>query len=388
MVADEPRTDPVLGRYPYEQLGELRELAAKLPGGMVDLSVGSPVDPAPPGVRASLAEATGVEPYPASAGSVQFRSAAAAWMERRFGVRIDPAVVAASIGTKELIAGLPGMLALSGWLRPRRVERDTVLYPEISYPTYAVGALLAGMRAVPVAADERGGLDVSTISDEDAARAVVLWINSPANPTGALTDLEACARWGRERGVLVASDECYVELTWEGRPETILEQGMEGVVAVHSVSKRSSAAGLRAGFYAGDPSLVRSLSELRKHAGLMVPGPVQGAAAAALAAHEHAAAQREIYRARLVRLCRVFDSIGLSADLPAGGFYLWPAVPDHIEDAWALARLLAEDLGVVVSPGTFYGEQENRHVRVAATQPDSLIGLLEQRVAQRSAGRG
>ena len=215
-----------------------------------------------------------------------------------------------------------------------------MLYPAISYPSYAMGAELAGCRAVPVPVTADGRSDLAAIDPADAERALCLWVNSPANPTGHLDDLGAAAEWGRAHGVPVLSDECYVEFTWDGPGRTILEHGLDGVLAVHSLSKRSNLAGVRAGFYAGDPDLVHYLSELRKHAGFMVPGPVQAAAVAAWADEAHVDEQRAVYLRRLERFAEILAGIGVDAPMPGGGFYLWAPAPDG--DAWALVRRLAD----------------------------------------------
>ena len=213
--------------YPYERLDGLRAAAAALPGGAVDCSIGTPCDPPPAAVVAALADSGTERGYPASIGSVAYRQAAAAWITRRFGVDVDPgAQVAACIGTKEFVASLPR------YLRLRHPDRDTVLYPAVSYPSYAMGAALAGCRAVPVALDQKFRIDISSIASRDARRALCLWVNSPGNPAGGLDDLGAAAAWGRDNGVLVASDECYAEFTWEGPPRTILEHSTDGVLAV------------------------------------------------------------------------------------------------------------------------------------------------------------
>ncbi len=351
--------------YPYDRLDDLRRMAEKLPGGSVDLSIGTPCDPPPPAVVAALAASGTERGYPPSVGTAAFREAAAAWLGRRAGVAVDPAHLAACIGTKEFVAGVPH------WLRLRTPDRDTVLYPAISYPSYAMGATLAGCRAVPYSS-------LSEIEPADAERALCLWVNSPANPTGELADLRAAAAWGRAAGVPVLSDECYIDYTWQGEPASILAAGPDGVVAVHSLSKRSNLAGARAGFYAGDPELVHYLSELRKHAGLMVPGPVQDAAVAAYGDMAHVDEQRERYRARLALMADALAAIGVECDVPAGAFYLWVPAPGG--DAWALTRRLAEEAGAVVSPGEFYGPAGAGHVRIAVVQPDDRIALVAERL--------
>jgi aspartate/methionine/tyrosine aminotransferase len=382
--------------YPFDKLHPLAALGAKHPGGLVDLSVGTPVDPPPPAVVEALATSGAERGYPSGVGSERLLGACRAWMVRRFGVEVGEHAVAACIGTKELVAGIPH------WLRLRSPAKSVVLYPEISYPTYAMGALLAGARPVPVPARSGGGLDLDAIDEADAAAALCLWTNSPSNPTGALDDLAAAAEWGRARGIPVLSDECYTEMTWEGRPRTILEHGSQGVLAVHSISKRSNAAGLRCGFYAGDEELVRYLSELRRHAGFMVPGPVQAAAAVALEDDDHVMVQRERYLRRLRRFVDILGSVGLSARLPAGGFYLWVAVdtvPERLAvalrrcpagtpgtdadatPAWAVTAALAAAGGVLVSPGDFYGPAGSRFIRVALVAPDERLELVAQRLA-------
>jgi succinyldiaminopimelate transaminase len=367
--------------YPYERLGPIRAKAAALPGGMVDLSVGSPCDPPSPAVLAALAspdDSGATRGYPSSAGSPAARQAAADWMARRFGVSIDPALVALCIGTKEFVGGLPG------WLHLRDPSRDTVLYPELSYPTYEMGALLAGLRAVRVPVDDEFRLRLSpdAVSEADAARALVLWVNSPGNPAGQLDDLAAAAEWGRRRGVLVASDECYAELTWKGPPRTVVGHGggptsMDGVLAVHSLSKRSNLAGLRFGWYTGDPEVVRFLRDVRQHGGFMVRGAVQLAGATALADQDHADAQRQRYSERLGRLQEILAAVGVEAPMPEGGIYLWAPAPDG--DAWALSARLAAEAGLVVSPGEFYGPGGAGYVRVAAVAPMDRIELVASR---------
>lgn len=358
--------------YPYDRLDELKALADRHEGGCVDLSIGTPVDPPPAFVVEALAASGAERGYPFSIGSAAYREAASAWMARRLGVEVGPELLAACIGTKELVAGLPH------WLRLRTPSLDTVLYPAVSYPSYEMGAILAGCRAVPVPVDEQWRLDLDAIDPADAERALCLWVNTPGNPAGGLDDLGAAAAWGRTHGVPVFSDECYVEFTWDGDRHTILEHGLDGVVAVHSLSKRSNLAGVRAGFYAGDPELVGYLRELRKHAGFMVPGPVQAAAVAAFGDDAHVDEQRERYRARLLRMQGLLDGMGVEAPLPGGGFYLWVPAPGG--DAWAFARRLAEEAGVLVSPGEFYGSVAADHVRLALVATDDRLDLVAARL--------
>lgn len=369
MVAGMPSVDApapfVPPPYPYDRLDDLKPLADALPGGLVDLSIGTPCDPPPPLVVEALARSGAERGYPPSIGTAAYREAAAGWMARRLGVTVEPSAVAACVGTKELVAGIPQ------WLRLRRPDLDTVLYPAISYPTYAMGATLAGCRPVPYT-------DLAEISADDARRALCLWVNVPGNPTGALADLGAAAAWGRARGVPVLSDECYVEFTWDGPPRTILQHGSDGVLAVHSLSKRSNLAGARAGFYAGDAELVHYLAEVRKHAGFMVPGPVQAAAVAAWSDDQHVSDQRRRYQQRLAAMRAALAAIGVDAPLPQGAFYLWAPAPEG--DAWALTRRLAEQGGALVSPGEFYGPAGAGHVRVAVVQPDERIALVAERL--------
>jgi succinyldiaminopimelate transaminase len=357
--------------YPYDRLEGLKKLAARHDGGPVDCSIGTPVDAPPDFVMAQLATGVGARGYPASAGSPEYRAAAAAWLNRRFGVTVQLDDLAACVGTKEFVA------SLAQYLHLRTPARDTVLYPGVSYPTYAMGATLAGLRAVPVAL-KGGELDLASISPDDAQRALVLWSNSPSNPTGGLDGLEAVATWGRTHDVLVASDECYADYTWIGRPRSILEHGSTGVLAVHSVSKRSNLAGVRAGFYAGDTEVVAFLRLVRQHAGLMVPGPVQSAVALAYGDDEHVEVQRVRYRARLELISEALSVVGVDAPLPDGAFYLWCSMPGV--DGWRLAEMLADVSGLIASPGELYGDAGAPYVRIAVVQPDERLELVASRL--------
>jgi succinyldiaminopimelate transaminase len=373
--------------YPYDRLDQAQKLASAHRGGIVDLSIGTPTDPPPAVAMAALAglddtgrpadESGAARGYPPSIGTQELRLAIQHWTKARLGVGVPLDALAVCVGTKEFVATAPQ------WMKLRYPGRDTVLYPAVSYPTYEMGAQLAGLRAVAVPLDSSWRMDLGSVSAGDASRALMLWVNSPGNPSGALDDLSAAAAWGRSMGVPVFSDECYAEFTWEGPPETILGQGsgpdgIDGVVAVHSVSKRSNMAGMRVGWYAGDHELIGYLREVRKHAGFMVPGPVQRAAAAALGDQTHVEVQRDRYRERLLRAREILVGLGAQTALPAGGFYLWSPAPDG--DEWAWTDWLARKGGVLVSPGSFYGPGGAGYIRLAMVTGVDRLDLVASRL--------
>jgi aspartate/methionine/tyrosine aminotransferase len=295
-------------------------------------------------------------------------------MQHKFEVSIPTSQIAACIGSKEFVATTPQYMKL------RSPDRDTVLFPAVSYPTYEMGAILAGCRPVAVPMTPTGGLDVAKISASDISRALMIWSNSPNNPTGDLDDLKSIAQWGRKNNVPVFSDECYVEFTWSRQPESILQHGVDGVIALHSLSKRSNLAGVRVGFYAGDNDIVNYLKEVRKHVGMLVPGPTQAAAVVALNDDAHVTVQRDVYLRRLETLATVLSKwSGFKIDLPKGGFYLW----FDAKDGWAFAEQLAKEGGALVSPGDFYGAGGANNVRVAVVAPDAKIALVAQRLAKK-----
>ncbi len=357
--------------YPFDVPADVVEIASAVDGGAVDLSRGVPCDPVPDVVADALAEPDPARPYPPSVGTPDLLDAVAGWCDRRLGVSLERTQIGACVGTKELVTGLPHLLRL------RNPERDTVLYPAVAYPSYEMGATLAGCRGVPVPLDDQWRIDLSAIDEADAARALCLWVNTPGNPAGALDDLGAAADWGRARGVPVVSDECYVEFTWSGAPRSVLQHGTEGVLAVHSLSKRSNLAGLRVGFYAGDPDLAWYLRETRRHQGFLIPGPAQAAGAAALADQAHVDLQAERYRSRLGSLVEVLGALDLEATMPEGGFYLWVSAPGG--DDLALVRRLASELGVLTSPGTTFGPDGAGFVRIAAVVPDDRLAVVRAR---------
>jgi len=362
--------------FPWDTLAPYAERARAHPDGIVDLSVGTPVDPTPEAVRRALADAADAPGYPTTQGSAAFREAVTAWFARRRGVPgLDPAAVLPTIGSKELVAWLPSLLGLG--------PGDVVVHPEVAYPTYDVGARLAGATALP--AD-----DVAAWADRRDVRLV--WLNSPSNPTGdvlGVQQLRAVVAAARRSGAVVAADECYALLAWEepwagGGVPSLLDPRVcdgdhTGLLVVQSLSKQSNLAGYRAAFVAGDPALVGRLLEVRKHAGMMMPDPVQAAAAVALADDDHVAAQVQRYRRRRRLLLAALDDAGLVVDGSAAGLYLWARMPGPGQDSWQTVADLA-DLGILVAPGTFYGPAGGRHVRIALTASDESIARAAARL--------
>lgn len=360
--------------YPYDRLHQFKPLAERFEGGLLDFSIGTPNDPPPPKATAALDDSATVRGYPPSLGSLDLRNAVKDWLARRVGVTVDLSSIAATVGSKEFVATLPQ------WMRLRTPGKDTVLYPATSYPTYEMGAILSGCRPVPVPTTPEGTLDLDALDDSDVERALLLWCNSPSNPTGAVEDLGKIAEWGRARSIPVFSDECYIDFIWEGPPRSILQHGLDGVVGVFSLSKRSNLAGARVGYYAGDPELVGYLSEVRKHVGMMPAGPCQSAATIALADDAHVEVQRGRYRARLEKMAWLLEQwTGRACPLPDGTFYLWFPV----DDAWAFTERLAELGGALVTPGEFFGPLASRNIRVALVQSEDKIDLLAERLGMR-----
>ncbi|MFE6236895.1 succinyldiaminopimelate transaminase [Cellulosimicrobium sp. NPDC057862] len=356
--------------YPWDTLTPYAERARAHPRGVVDLSIGTPVDPTPAVVRDALAAASDAHGYPTTHGTPALREAVSAWFARRRGVLgLDPDAVLPTVGSKELVGLLPALLRLG--------PGDVVVHPRTAYPTYDVGARLAG--ATPLATDD---------VDEWAGRSDVrlVWVNSPSNPTGRVLDSAHLARVvaaAREIGAVVASDECYAELAWaepyasRGVP-SLLDPAVsggshDGALVTYSLSKQSSMAGYRAAFVAGDPALVADLLATRKHLGMIVPAPVQAAMVAALSDDAHVAAQRDVYARRREVLVAALGAAGLEIDHSEAGLYLWsrPA-GDRGGDCWRTVSDLA-DLGILVGPGAFYGPEGAGHVRVALTATDERV---------------
>jgi succinyldiaminopimelate transaminase len=354
--------------FPWDRLIPYARTARAHPGGICDLSVGTPVDPTPSLVQEALRAAADSPGYPATLGTSELREAAAGWLVRRTGAAaVDPATeVLPSIGSKELVALLPLLVGV----RPG----SRLLVPELAYPTYDVGARLAG--ALPEPCADVAGADPADVS--------LVWLNSPANPSGEILDadvLRAIVSWGRQHGVLVVSDECYLEFGWDAEPVSLLRPDVcggsyEGLLTVHSLSKRSNLAGYRAGIVAGDQSVIATLLEIRKHLGLLVPGPVQAAMAAAFSDDVHVGEQRARYLRRRTLLRPALEKAGFRIDHSAGGLYLWAS---RGEPSMVTVGRLAE-LGILVAPGDFYGAAGAEHVRIALTATDERVQSAVERL--------
>jgi succinyldiaminopimelate transaminase len=359
--------------FPWDALVAYADRARAHSGGLVDLSVGSPVDPTPVFIRDALAAATDAHSYPQTAGSVPLREAIVDWYARRRGVELTVANVMPTIGSKELVALLPMLLGLG--------STDVVVAPTLAYPTYAIGAALVGAQVV--SADD---------PSEWPANTRLVWLNSPSNPDGRVLGIEhlrAAVARARQLGAVIVNDECYAELTWAAAGETtepdpaacildprVIGSSRDHVLSVYSLSKQSNLAGYRAGFVAGCSDLIAEILGVRKHIGLMPPAPVQAAMVAALGDDGHVAHQRSVYGARRAHLAAALVAGGFRIDDSAAGLYLWAT---RGEDSFATISWLA-DLGILAAPGSFYGEDPAIHVRLALTASDESIARAAQRL--------
>ncbi|KZE91282.1 succinyldiaminopimelate transaminase [Microbacterium sp. TNHR37B] len=360
-----------LDEYPWDAVAPFAARARSHPDGIVDLSIGSPVDPTPELVARALRDATDAHAYPQTTGTPALREAIVDWYARRRGVTgLPPSHVLPTVGSKELVALLPLLLGLG--------PGDSVVHPRAAYPTYAVGAKLVGAR--PVASDDPSEWPEGTR---------LVWINSPGNPDGrvlGVEELRAAVARARELGAVLASDECYAELGWEGpwasqRVPSVLDPAvtggaLAGLLSVYSLSKQSNLAGYRAAFLAGDEALVSRLLTARKHLGLMLPAPVQAAMTAAVTDDVHVARQKELYRARRNALKPALEAAGFRIDHSEGGLYLWATAG---EDAWESLGALA-DRGILAGPGHFYGTHFPQHVRFSLTASDERIETAARRL--------
>jgi succinyldiaminopimelate transaminase len=353
--------------FPWDSLAGAKARAGEHPDGIVDLSVGTPVDPTPELGRQALAGAADSPGYPLTSGTGALREAIAAYLTTRWGAAgLIPTATLPVIGTKELVAWLPTLLGLG--------PEDLVVFPTMAYPTYEVGARIAGCRIL--AADDPAAVD---------ERPALVWLNSPSNPTGQILDAAELRRrvdWARTQGAIVASDECYGEFGWDTEPVSVLHPSVSGgdltgLLALHSLSKRSNLAGYRAGFVAGDESLVAELLAVRKHAGMILPRPVQEAMRVLLGDQEHVTEQRDRYARRRALLRPALEGAGFTIDHSEGSLYLWAT---RGEDGRTTVDWLA-DRGILVAPGDFYGPAAAQHVRVALTATDERIAAAAARLS-------
>jgi succinyldiaminopimelate transaminase len=353
--------------FPWDLLEPAKVRAAAHPGGLVDLSIGTPVDPVPDFIRSALASASDAPGYPQTAGTPALRAAITSWIAAACSATGSFGVLP-TIGSKELVAWLPTLLGAG--------PGDVVVIPSVCYPTYDVGVQLAGATVVRS--------DSLTAVGPDP-RVKLVWLNSPSNPTGQVLPVEHLRKvvaWARERDAVVVSDECYLALGWEATPVSILSDDVcggdyTGVIAVHSLSKRSNLAGYRAGFLGGDPALVGELLAVRKHAGMIMPAPVQAAMVAALGDESHVAEQRARYAARRSALRPALERAGFEITHSAAGLYLWCS---RGEDCWKTVDWLA-DRGILAAPGAFYGPGGAQHVRVALTATDERVSAAAERLS-------
>lgn len=362
---------PQLPDFPWDSLAAARHRAAAHPDGIVDLSVGTPVDPTPSVVTAALIKAAQAPGYPTTVGTVALREAITGWMHRRRGADVSTDAVLPLVGTKQAVALLPFLLGASGSLD----------FPPLAYPTYEVGAILAGMRPAPTGSTVAWG----------PSKPTMMWLNSPANPNGAVlgvAHLRKVVSWAREREVIVVSDECYAGFEWEAAAPSLLaddvcEGDHTGLLVLHSLSKRSNMAGYRAGFLAGDAALVNSVLGVAKHAGMMMPTPVQAAATAAYNDDQHAQEQIDRYRRRREILRAALVAAGFHIDNSEAGLYLWAT--EFLPARTTIARLA--EIGILAAPGDFYGIAGQQHVRIALTATDERIEQAAIRVTNELQGR-
>ncbi|MEX5308617.1 succinyldiaminopimelate transaminase [Kocuria sp. CPCC 205297] len=365
--------------YPWNSLAPYRRTAQEHPDGVVDLSIGTPVDPTPLVIQDALAAAADAPGYPTTHGTPALREAVAAWFADRRGVPdLDPDAVMPTVGSKELVAWLPLLLGLG--------RGDVVVRPVVAYPTYDIGAQIAGAEAV--AADSLDELEPSV-----RERVRMVWVNSPGNPTGIVRDAQSLKRLvdqARSQGAVVVSDECYAELGWGqwdpargGEPvPSVLDPRVSGgdtslLFSAYSLSKQSNLAGYRAAFLTGDPALMPSLINSRKHAGMIVPYPVQEAMRVALGDTAHVTAQKNLYRQRREALKPAVEAFGLTIEHSEAGLYLWATAG---EDTWDTVERFAR-LGIVVGPGTFYGDAGHGYVRLSLTASDERMAAAVQRLS-------
>jgi succinyldiaminopimelate transaminase len=345
--------------FPWDALSPYSEIARQHPDGAIDLSQGTPVDPTPQLIQSALRESSNSPRYPVTAGTKELQEAIRNWAINHLGASGDFDVLPV-IGSKELVAWLPTLL-----------QSQKVIYPEIAYPTYLVGALLAQSEPIAV------GIDAATWPKADFA-----WVNTPSNPTGRVhseSELRATISWARQNSATLVCDECYIDFGDTATPTSLLKYtdgDNSNILVVHSLSKRSSMAGYRGAFLIGDAKLISQIREVRKHAGMMVPLPIQNAMVAALSDESHVIEQRDRYNARRAALSPALIAAGFKIEESAAGLYIWCT---RAEDCWKSVEWLAK-LGIVATPGSFYGALGASHIRIAMTATDTQISDAAKRI--------
>jgi succinyldiaminopimelate transaminase len=375
------RLSPVLAglaTYPFVRLAEARARVAARGVEILDFGMGEPREETPAFIREALVEALDpLSTYPSSEGLPELRAAIAAWVWRRFGVSLDPGTeIVPTLGSKEAVYSLAQVF-----------DGDTVVVPTPAYPVYERGAQFAGKRVLPLPLREESGW-LPDLHGVDWDRVAVLWLNYPNNPTGATAPLEfyeRAAALARRHGFVLASDEAYSELYFGAEPpaSALQVEDRAHVAVFNTLSKRSSMPGYRSGFVAGDPEIVAALKRYRPNAGVAPQEFVQRAAVAAWGDEAHVEAVRERYRAKRDALLPALEAAGLRS---AGGdatFFLWL---DAGEGADAYAAELLEE-GVVLTPGSFFGEAGAGYLRLALVPPPEVCGRAAEIVSRSRAAR-
>ncbi len=347
--------------FPWDALAPFSKIAQQHPKGAIDLSQGTPVDSTPQLIQSALQESSNSPRYPVTAGTKDLQDAIRKWAINHLGASGDFDVLPL-IGSKELVAWLPTIL-----------QSKKVIYPEVAYPTYLVGALIAQAKPIAVA------VDAKSWPEADFA-----WVNTPSNPTGRVhseEELRATVKWARENNSVLVCDECYIDFGDTTTPTSLLKYtdgDNSNILVVHSLSKRSSMAGYRGAFLIGDAKLISQIREIRKHAGMMVPLPIQNAMVAALSDESHVVEQRDRYNARRATLAPALTAAGFKIEESAAGLYIWCT---RSEDCWKSVEWLA-NLGIVATPGSFYGELGSAHIRIAMTATDAQIREAADRIKE------
>ena len=351
--------------FPWDRIAQAGDVARRHVDGIVDLSIGTPVDDTPTLIQQALRDHANAPGYPTALGLPELRQAWTTWAHRILNAQLSIDQVVPLIGSKELVAWLPIVMGLG--------KGDVVAVPELAYPTYAVGALMSGATFITYKS-----------ADSIPSNVSLIWVNSPSNPTGyvmTIDELRAVISRGRELNVPVVSDECYVELGWDEDPVSVLDPrvndgNFENILSVHSLSKRSNLAGYRSGAVLGDERLISAIVALRKHAGMLMPMPVQYATVAALGDDAHVREQKARYRARRDVLHSAFTAAGFEIQHSQAGLYLWLT---RGQDCLETVNWLAQK-GILVAPGDFYGPAGQEFVRVALTATDERIAAAASRL--------